>query len=987
MTSPRLTPCGPVFDRGAAARAGEGLAAAAGADGWSEALAAAWPALAPVFGASPYLAGLARQRPERLAAILTEDAQARLAAILAGAEAVGGDAGLEADPDPGTGPALEGSVLETGSALEAGKARLRRLKAELHLLTALCDLGGVWDLDQVTLALTRFADAGLQAALRLAAAAEIARGRLLSPETGAAGPVPGFFCLALGKQGAFELNYSSDIDVSIFYEPRAMRIPEGVEPQAVALRLTQTVADILQGRTADGYVFRIDLRLRPDPSSTPAAVPVEAALDYYENVGQNWERAAMIKARAAAGDIPRGEAFVAALQPFIWRRNLDYAAIADIHAIKRQIHVHKVDERLTAPGANLKLGAGGIREIEFFVQTQQLIYGGRNPALRQRRTLDALAALTAAGHAAPEVEAELRAAYDRLRGLEHRVQMVHDEQTHVLPEDDAERRRVAALAGYSTLKRFDAAVSALLKRVNARYGELFAEDEPLSSRFGSLVFTGVDNDPETLLTLERMGFSQPAQVSALIQAWHHGRIAATRTERGRELFTNLAPRLLEAAEATGAPDVAFNRFADFFTGLSSGVQVQSLLLAEPKLFDLMVAVMAFAPRLAATLARQPAALDALLDAHFFGPLDDGEAERALGAATAAADGFEAAMDAARRVHREQAFRIGVRVISGTADAGAAGRAFADLADAGIRALAAAALRETVRIGGDYAGAVAIVALGKAGSREMNARSDLDLMTLYAPADPDEASTIKGWSADTVYTRFTQRLVAALSAPTGEGRLYDVDLQLRPSGTAGPVAVSLKAFESYYDGEAETWEFLALTRARVVWASSAAFAARASAALEAALRRPRKAGKTAADVRAMRALMHRERPAFGPWDLKLAPGGLVDIEFAAEHLQIVGAAAGGSLEVNTGAALQALGARGAAPPDDIAALLHAWTLQQTLSQVLKVALAADADPAGEPARFQAILARAGGAADFPALLKALAAAQAAALKAYRAAVSG
>ena len=964
LLATHLTPCGPVIDRRAAERIRGVLEAAAGAGGWADALTAAWPALEPVFGASPYLAGLVRQRPERIAAILTQDPQARLATILAETEAAGSD-----------------------PALEAGKARLRRLKAELHLLTALCDLGGVWDLDQVTAALTRFADAALAAAFALAARVEIARGRLLAPPDDTAGPVPGLFCLALGKQGAFELNYSSDIDVSIFYEPSALLLAGGAEPQAVALRLTQTLVEIMQARTADGYVFRTDLRLRPDPSSTPAAVPVEAALDYYESVGQNWERAAMIKARAAAGDIPRGEAFIAALQPFIWRRNLDYAAIADIHSIKRQIHVHKVDDRLTAPGANLKLGAGGIREIEFFVQTQQLIYGGRNPALRQRRTLDALAALTAAGHVAPEVEADLRDAYDRLRGLEHRVQMINDEQTHVLPEDGPERRRVAALAGYATLKGFDAAVSVILKRVNARYGELFAEDEPLSSRFGSLVFTGVDNDPETLLTLERMGFSQPAQVSGLIQSWHHGRIAATRTERGRELFTNLAPRLLEAAQATGAPDVAFNRFADFFTGLSSGVQVQSLLLAEPKLFDLMVEVMAFAPRLAATLARQPAALDALLDSHFFGPLDDGAAERALGEAVTAATGFEAAMDAGRRIHREQAFRIGVRVISGTADAGAAGRAFADLADASIRALAAAALRETVRIGGDYAGEVAIVALGKAGSREMNARSDLDLMTLYAPADPDAPSTIKGWSADTVYTRFTQRLVAALSAPTAEGRLYDVDLQLRPSGTAGPVAVNLNAFERYYDGEAETWEFLALTRARVVWASSAAFAARASVALEGALRRPRDTARTAADVRAMRGLMHKERPASGLWDLKLTPGGLVDIEFAAEHLQIVGAGAGGPLEVNTGAALQALADQGAASAEGVAALLGAWTLQQTLSQVLKVALPDNTDPAGEPARFQAILARAGGATDFTALVKALTAAQASALKAYKAVVSG
>ena len=870
-----LTPCGPIVDAKAAERTRTVIEREAREEGWIDTLDAAWPSLAPVFAASPYLASLARQQPERLHAILTRPPSASLDAILTKTEAVDADADVE-----------------------SGKTRLRLLKAEAHLLTALCDLGGIWDLDQVTGALTRFADASLDAALHLAARAEIERGRLLAPQTGetgaAAGPIPGFFCLALGKHGAFELNYSSDIDVTVFYEPSALLIPESVEPQAVALKLTQHLVDIMQGRTADGYVFRVDLRLRPDPSSTPAAVPVEAALDYYESVGQNWERAAMIKARVAAGDLARGEAFLRALQPFIWRRNLDYAAIADIHSIKRQIHVHKVDERLTAPGANLKLGAGGIREIEFFVQTQQLIYGGRDPSLRASRTLDALKALTATGHVAPKVEVELADAYDRLRALEHRVQMVNDEQTHTLPEARADRLRVAALAGFADLKAFDASVSAMLRRVNARYGELFAEDEALSSRFGSLVFTGIDDDPETLTTLERMGFSQPAQVAGMIRAWHHGRIAATRTERGRELFTRLAPQLLDAAQATGAPDVAFNRFADFFGGLSSGVQVQSLFLAEPKLFKLVVEVMAFAPRLAATLARQPSALDALLDSRFFGALDDGEAERNLTEVVASAPGFEAAMDAARRAHREQAFRIGVQVMSGAANAAAAGRAFADLADACIRALAAAALAETGRIGGAFAGDVAIIALGKAGSREMTAGSDLDLMTLYAAGSPDAMSDLKGWSAETFFTRFTQRLVAALSAPTAEGGLYEVDLQLRPSGTAGPVAVSLKAFEQYYDGEAETWEFLALTRARVVWGSSEEINRQAERAIEAALRRPRDRRKTTADVRDMRDLMRRERPPTGKWDLKLADGGLVDIEFAAQYLQIVLAANGGGV---------------------------------------------------------------------------------------------
>ncbi|MFZ5719023.1 MAG: bifunctional [glutamine synthetase] adenylyltransferase/[glutamine synthetase]-adenylyl-L-tyrosine phosphorylase [Pseudomonadota bacterium] len=960
VTAAGLASCGPVLDHRAAERAREIVSEAL----WTAELERAWPALAPIFGASPYLASLARRDPERLAAILATDPEARLADILA-------------------------RTAEVALVLPAeAEAPLRRLKQELHLLTAIADLGGLWDLDQVTGALTRFADAAVAASLMSAARGELEAGRLTALGEGAHGPVPGWFCIAMGKQGAFELNYSSDIDVSVFFDPEALStvLANDQEPQAFAVRLTHRVSDLMQAKTSDGYVFRMDLRLRPDPSSTPPAVPVPAALEYYETVGQNWERAAFIKARACAGDLTAARAFLDELLPYIWRKNLDFAAIADIHSIKRQIHAHKVDERMSAKGMDLKLGRGGIREIEFYVQTQQLILGGRHPELRSPRTLDALHALAAAGHVSEAAALELTAAYKRLRAVEHRIQMLEDEQTHRLPESDAERKRVAALSGHDRLPSFDAEIVRTLKAVNARYGELFAEEEPLSSRFGSLVFTGVDDDPETLATLKRMGFDNPPQVSRTIRAWHHGHVAATRTERGRELFTRLAPRLLEAAHATGAPNAAFNRFCDFFGGLSTGVQLQSLFLAQPKLFELVVQVLAFAPRLAATLARRPAAIDAMLDSRFFAPIDITDERADMRRALAEAEGFEAAMDAVRRLHREQAFRVGVQVMSGAATAETAGRAFADLADLCIEVLAPAALVETERLGGAFPGEVAVVALGKCGSREMSATSDLDLMTLYRAADPVAESAIKGWGAASFYGRFTQRLIAALSSPTAEGQLYEVDMQLRPSGTKGPVAVSFAAFDHYYRGEAETWEFLALTRARVVWATSEAFAAETAAAIEAALRQPRDRRKTAREVREMRELMERERPSRGAWDLKLAPGGLVDIEFAAQFLQLVHAAGNGPLAPNTAEALAALGDAGLADAAAVTDLRAAWRLQQDLTQLLKVALEDDADPTREPKAYQALLARAGGVRTFAALRKALAEAQARARTAYAAVVT-
>jgi glutamate-ammonia-ligase adenylyltransferase len=950
-----LKPCGPVADEPAAGRLFEALGKAAHADGWSDLLDQAWPALAPVCGASPYLGGLARRRPHSLRTILDSDPAARLDAVLA-ATAQASTADLEAAPK-----------------------LLRDLKADLHLLAALCDLGGVWGLDQVTGALTRFADEALKAALILGARAEAERGGLVAVGGGEHGPVPGFFCIAMGKHGAFELNYSSDIDICVFYAPDAMPVGEGQEAQVVAVRLAKAIVRLLQDRTEDGYVFRTDLRLRPDPGSTPLAVSVDAALTYYESVGQNWERAAFIKARAVAGDMPAAADFLGEMDAFVWRRNLDFGAISDIHSIKRQIHAHKVDERLDAPGADLKLGRGGIREIEFFVQTQQLILGGRQRDLRSPRTLDALAALNTAGHVDDDTAAELAPAYADLRALEHRVQMLADEQTHKLPASDADRRRVAALWGQDDLKAFDAQVGAMLTRVNLRYGKLFAGEEELSSSFGSLVFTGVDDDPETLATLKRMGFTEPARVSQAIRGWHHGRINATRTERGRELFTRLAPRLLEACHATGAADDAFRRFGDFFEGISSGVQVQSLFLAQPRLLELVVRVMAFAPKLAVTLAKRPAVLDALLDPSFFGPFEIAADETAHWAT----EGFEEAMDTARRYHREQSFRIGVKVMGATATAQQAGAAFADLADAVMAGLAPVALAEAQRMGGVFPGEVAVVALGKYGSREMSAGSDLDMMTVYRAATADAVSQDKGWAAEKFYGRLTQRLVAALSSPTAEGLLYEVDLQLRPSGTQGPVAVSLAAFETYYAGEAETWELLALTRARVAWASSDAFARTVAAAIEAALRRPRDPVRAAKDVREMRALMRRERPPSGEWDMKLGPGGLVDIEFAAQYLQIVHAADGGPLAQNTGDALDLALEAGLATGEGVEALEDAWRLQHDLTQLLKLALADGADPAAEPKAFQALLARAGGAKDFKALRAKLAAARSAAKAAYAA----
>jgi len=924
----QLTPCGPTLDSpGLETLKAQLFEACPGSP-----LETAWPALAPVFAASPYLASLVRRRPGALGDMLGASPEATLTDILMRTEA------------------LTGGV-------EDLKQPLRQAKADLHLLTALADLGGVWDLVAVTAALSRFADTTSQAALRAVAQDLRERGRLVSapdPDN----PVPGLFGLAMGKHGAMELNYSSDIDISLFYDPERLRdaLADGVEPQRTADRAAQAFAALMSERTGDGYVFRVDLRLRPDPSSTPPVVAVPMALDYYEGVGQNWERAAFIKARAMLGDIDAGRRFLEALIPFVWRRSLDYQAILDVQSIKRQIHVHKTGEGLEAAGANLKLGRGGIREIEFYAQTQQLILGGRDPALRLPATLPALAALTRAGHVPEATRAALSTAYDRLRGLEHRVQMLADEQTHALPVDDAHRRAVAALSGEGDLAAFDAGVEALLAEVNRLYGDLFEGEESLSSDYGSLVFTGVENDPETLATLERMGFSEPASVSDMIRSWHHGRIPATRSARGRELFTRLAPRLLEALAATGAPDQAFRRFAVFFSGLSAGVQIQALFLNQPGLFDLIVRVMAWAPRLARALGRDPAALDSMLDTRFQTPvgINTGLVDQIRAEAAMAAD-FEDAMDAVRRLHRDQRFRIGLQTLTGQADVETAGRAYTVLADASIQALAHAAVTEVTRQSGRIEGAVAVVALGKAGSREMTAASDLDLITVHeAPADA--VSEGRGLSPETWYGRFTQRLIAALSAHTSQGGLYEVDMRLRPSGSKGPLSVKLARLGDYYAREADTWEFMVLTRARVVWADDPAFGERVQAAIDTIVRAHGRSPDTLAhDVRAMRDRMMRDKPPGSFWDLKRVSGGLIDAEFVAQYRQLLRASTGEAMTVST---LEAL--------TDDPELAAAWRTQQALAQIFACAFNEMPVPEDEAEGLQVRLADVSGQADLAGL---------------------
>lgn len=920
----------------AASRLHEFLQRHARAHDWAQTLELAWPALEPIFSATPYLASLAKAIPSRLKQILQSNPDDHLALI------------------------IQKTTQINDLNVNLGRAELRQLKSELHLLTALADIGGVWTLSQVTHALSLFADAVIDVAIRLAIVHHNASFNLPVGLGGSQGPLPGYFCVGMGKLGAFELNYSSDIDICFFYDFDRNSTINKESAHLIARQITEYTTDALQARELDGYVFRVDLRLRPDPFSTSIAVSVASAQIYYESVGQNWERAALIKARIVAGDRELGNYFLKSLEPFIWRKNLDYAAIVDIQLILTQIHSRSFNHDDSVGGANVKLGRGGIREIELFVQTQQLILGGRHLHLRSPQTLEALKYLLASGHVNSCCHDDLSAAYNALRKVEHCIQMLNDEQSHQIPLDIKDRTTLAQLSGHGTLRRFDKSVSRHFHKVHQHTITLFSFGSIIASKHGPLIFTGVGDDSETMDTLKRMGFLRPDVVSATIRSWTHGQIAATKTERGRELLTRLAPRLLDSMCLTGAPDVAFIRFCRFFSQINAGVQFQSLLLNQQELLVLLIRLMAFGPRLAQILARHPATLDSLLDPNFFRPIIPAEDP------TLEIDpnqDFEFVINAARRTHREQAFRIGVHVLAGIASAAEAGMAFAALADAMIKLCSRAAAAELVRKAGHFEGDFTVIALGKCGSREMNAVSDLDIMTVYCDRGVNSRSTVSNLAAETYFGRLTQRLITALSTRTAEGEMYEVDVQLRPSGTKGPVSVSFAAFEYYYELEAETWEFLALTKARVVWSTSHDFGDRVTFAIDRALRRPRNREAIAVDVREMRSLINAERATGDFWDLKFSEGGMVDIEFSAQFLQLVNAQQGGPLRQNTEEALTALLERQFIPVKSARQLIAAWRLQQSIFQLLKVALENGADPDQEPKALQLLLAQAGRCKDY------------------------
>jgi [glutamine synthetase] adenylyltransferase / [glutamine synthetase]-adenylyl-L-tyrosine phosphorylase len=875
--------------------------------------------------------------------------------------------------------------LAAAPAEQALMQALRIAKRQVALLVAVADIAGWWALEHVTGALSRFAEVALAGAARHLLAAAHRRGEIAladpaTPERGS-----GFIVLGMGKLGARELNYSSDVDLIILYDAANAHYAGRHDIGRFFARLAQELVRLIQERTADGYVFRGDLRLRPDPGSTPLALSVAAALTYYEGAGQNWERAALIKARPVAGDIAAGAGFLAELRPFLWRKHLDFAAIQDIHSIKRQIDAHGGGTRITVAGHNIKLGRGGIREIEFFAQTQQLIWGGRFPELRAPGTCAALEALALGGRIAAETAAELQAAYRFLRRVEHRLQMIDDAQTHTLPADDAGLARFAAFMGFSSLQAFSAELLRHLGTVESRYAALF-EEAPSLAAPGNLVFTGTEDDPDTLKTLAALGFADPAAVAALVRGWHHGRHRSTRSQRARELLTELVPTLLRAFGASASPDVALLRFDRFVARLPAGVQLFSLLYNNAGLLQLIAEIMAAGPRLADLLAGRPGLLDGVLSEGFFDPLPPGadlaaELDRLLEGAR----DYQDTLDLARRWVADRKFQVGAQLLGAKLDGEAAGGVFADIAAAAIAGLLPRVAAQFARLHGEVrGGGMVVLGLGKLGSREMTVTSDLDLILVYdAPEGVEASDGQRPLAVSTYYARLSHRLISALTVSTADGNLYDVDMRLRPSGNKGPVASSLAAFRRYHRELAWTWEQMALTRARPV-AGSQALAQATMAVVEEVLVRPRERRRLAGEVAQMRRRMaeqHRN-PLF--WDVKHRRGGLIDIEFIAQYLQLREAARNKQvLRQNTAEALAALAAAGALEPGAAEQLRAALLLWRDVQGLIKLTLDEPFDEARASPALKALLARGAGAVDFASLKTDMEAAASRTLGHYRA----
>ncbi len=837
------------------------------------------------------------------------------------------------------GPLDPASIRITDPSMPVGR-RLRIERRRLALLVAIGDLAGISDLSAVTAALTDFADYALDAAIGAALTERM-------PDS----PPLGLAAIALGKQGSRELNYSSDIDPILIFDPETLPHRPREAPEEAAVRIGRRVVELLQARDADGYVLRVDLRLRPSPEVTPIVLPIDAAISYYESQALPWERAAFIRARAAAGDIALGERFLAAIKPFVWRRALDFGALGEIRGISRRIRDHHAQGQSFGPGYDLKRGRGGIREVEFFAQIHQLIHGGRDPSVRAPATRDALRALSIGGWIADDDAALLIDSYTLLRTIEHRVQMVDDRQTHHLPEGGA-LDSLAQLHGVETGHALLAVIEPFVTRTGAIYDALEPEGAPALSR----------DKPRLFDELKQVGFDDVSAATAChrIERWRGGAYPAVRSNAAREALEAVLPGLVRALGDAADPAAATIRLDHILAKLPSAINFFRLIEAQPPLARLLGNILSHAPPLAEALGRRPELFDGLIDASALDPVGDVETLIAQMAPRDAALDYQALLDHVRRVVGEKRFALGTQIVAGVADPLDVAAGYARVAEAAIDIVVRATIADFARVHGTVPQSeFLILALGRMGGGVLTHASDLDLIYLFTGDFRAESNGKKSLGAVLYYNRLAQRVSGALSVPTAAGPLYEIDTRLRPSGSQGPLVVSIEGFARYQRESAWTWEHMALTRARPIFGSPAGRAA-AQAEIDSVLAGARPERDVIADATAMRAEMALHKPPLGSLDAKLLPGGLVDLEFAVHVAQLIHRK---GFDPNLGKAIEQLIASGI-----FALTMHA--AHDFLTRLLVTArlVAPDAMPPGGAT--QALIVRALGVPDWPTVVASL-----------------
>ncbi|WP_262695309.1 bifunctional [glutamine synthetase] adenylyltransferase/[glutamine synthetase]-adenylyl-L-tyrosine phosphorylase [Kordiimonas aquimaris] len=877
-----------------------------------------------IFGNSRFLASLALRYPHQTVTYLTTDPEENFNDLIS----------LFSEPRP---------AKETDSSF---MAFLREQKNQAALLIACADITHRWDLNKTTNSLSILAEKCLSSATDKAFFNTLVRGNFEWPQgvSFEAGKeiefVPtsiskhsGYFILGMGKLGAHELNYSSDIDLIALYDPLQVKYIGRKTPADCFIRMTQEIVRYIDERTMNGYVFRVDLRLRPDPSATPVAINVSAAINYYHSVAVNWERAAMIKARYIAGDAVAANLYLKEMSGWVWRRNMDYEALKDIAAIKNQINRHYDTKETSFEGYDVKLGIGGIREIEFYAQVNQLLHAGRHPALRLRGTLETLDALAAADLINSDTATTLSAAYRYLRDVEHRIQMLNDEQTHIIPTDPVQRERLTTFMGYKDASDFNEELKKHTQIVSACYDTLLPES----------VLEKTNPTLKTLAsTMKDGGFEDIEAAKNIINGWQRGRYKSLKTARARDLLTECLSTLLTALSGGSSPDSALVRFDSFLSQLPAGVQLFSLLKSNPALFRLLGRVMSLAPALASILAKSPNLWDAVLDGAFFEPITSGdEMQNELSAQISTARDFQDVLDLVRRFVAEQKFRTGVQLLEGIADAQEVGKALSGVADYALQILipiVEAEFAEKHGTFGDEHSGISMVALGKYGGEELTHTSDIDVIFLYDTKATDSFSDgPKPLMPNVYYARLAQHILTAITALTPEGRLFEVDTRLRPSGSQGPLAVTVTTLAEYYKSNAWTWEFLALTRARVIYAPKS-MKRIINKVITTALTYRKNAKSLKADTVNMRQKLRTEFDTNNPFEVKHSAGGLVDIEFICQYLMLVNINKHTDIiDPNILGCIQKLAACNVLNKDDAKQLTDGYILQQQVQAMLRLCL--------------------------------------------------